>query len=296
MASLYVKDKQRLRGIRYMLLAIAVLNGVLNLILNIISGFFETPLSVYINALIIGIIAYIVPIYIYAKTNSVTAKTAAERFRLKRCEPSILIFSALLGVSWQFVMIVINLPINLIIGVSEPYVFDGIWELLVSIAVIAVIPSFFEEFLFRGIVDGSMEEMNTEAATIFSSVMFAILHGDMYGFLGYLIMGVVLSVIARRTDCIYAAMVFHLANNTTALLLGYFNSELNYAPALTIGLFVGGIICFAALFILFVKATKVTKRETKIRTTHLLGQSFVNIPILICIAVVILTRIIAEML
>ncbi len=278
-----------------MLLSIAVINAVDMIVLSIISDFFDNPIPVYINTLIIGLTAYVVPIVIYAKTNKITTQTAAERFRLKPCDPYALIFVALLGICWQFVMVVINLPINLITGVSENYLMSGPAELFAAIVVIAVIPSFFEEFLFRGIVDGSMEEMNIKAATIFSSVMFAILHGDVYGFVGYLFMGLILSAIARRTGSLYGAIVFHLMNNLTALLLAYYNTELGYEPVLTIGLFISGIICFVVLFSLFIKATKQPKYETKIKTSQLLGQSFVNIPILLSIAAVIITNIIVGM-
>lgn len=279
-----------------MLLSIAVINAVDIIVLSIISDFFENSIPVYINALVIGLTAYVVPIVIYAKTNKINTKAAAERFRLKGCDSFALLFSALLGVGWQFVMVVINLPVNLIIGTSEPYILSGVGELLAAIIVIAVIPAIFEEFLFRGIVDGSMEEMNTCAATVFSSVMFAVLHGDIYGFLGYLFMGLVLSSIVRRTDSLYAAMVFHLMNNVTALFLAYYNAELMYEPALTIGLFAGGIICFAGLFTLFVKATRKPKLEPKIKTSQLLGQSFVNVPILLGVAVVVLTTVIVGIL
>ena len=295
MASLYIKDKQKLRGIRYMLLSIAVINAIDMIILNIISDFFDNPIPVYINALIIGLTAYVVPIVIYARINSITVKTASERFKLKSCDTSILLFVALLGVAWQFVMVVINLPINIVTGVSETYSMSGPGELFADIVLIAIIPAFFEEFLFRGIVDGSMEEMNPKAGMIFSSVMFAILHGDVYGFAGYLLMGLILSIIARRTGSLYGAMVFHLMNNITALLLAYYNADLVYEPILTIGLFASGIVIFAVMFTLFIKATKKQKCEKKIKTSQLLGQSFVNVPILLSIAAVVITNIIVEM-
>ncbi len=280
-----------------MLLSIAVINAIDMIILSIISDFFENSIPVYINALVIGLTAYVVPIVVYAKTNSITAKTVAERFKLKSCDASALMFVALLGVAWQFVMIVINLPVNLITGgETDPYILESLWEVFAAIVVVAVIPSFFEEFLFRGIVDGSMEEMNVKASTIFSSVMFAILHGDVYGFLGYLFMGLVLSSITRRTGSLYAAIVFHLMNNVTAVLLAYYNAELIYEPVLTIALFAGGIICFGILYALFVKATKKPEYETKIKTSQLLGQSFVNVPILLSIASVIITGILVGIL
>ena len=146
-------------------------------------------------------------------------------------------------------------------------------------------PAIFEEFLFRGIVDGSMSELNSRAAVIFSSVMFAVLHADIYNFVGYIIMGVIMTGLVRRTGTVYSAMIFHFANNITALLLGFFNSELVYTPILTITIFAVGVIGFAIVFATFKSVTKKPEKVKAISTSTLLGQSFINIPILLCFVV-----------
>ncbi len=269
-----------------MLLSIAAVNALITVILGIVSSFFTNPLPMYLQSLIIGLCAYLIPLVIYARTNGVTAETAARQFYLKRCRREHIIPILLFGVCWQFVMVVINLPVNLLLEGTDSYVPQSAGELLAAIFVVGIIPAIFEEFLFRGIVDGSMSEFNTRAAVIFSSIMFAVLHADVFGFMGYIFMGTVMTSLVRRTGSVYSAMLFHFASNTTALLLGYFSSDLLYAPVLTISIFVAGVLGFGILYAAFLNITKKPTAVNVIKTPVLLGQSFVNVPILLCFIII----------
>lgn len=296
MATDYIENKNRLKGVRYMLLAIAAINAVVTIVFSIVSSFLEEPIPMYLQAFVTGVLAYVVPLMLYARTNGVTTKAAEKRIRLQKCSRDNVIYAFLLGIGWQFVMIVISLPSTLLFGDAAAYEPMSFVELVCAIFVIGVIPAIFEELLFRGIVDGSMTRFNSKAAVIFSSVMFAVLHADIYNFIGYILMGVILTGMVRRTDSIYPAMIFHLANNVTALLLGYFNAELVYAPILTITVFAIGIVGFALVYAVFVHSTKKEKSVSNMPMTILLGQSFVSLPTLLCFVILvsatILTRII----
>ena len=217
MASEYVKDKQKLIGIRCMLFIIAALNAVISVVISITSSFVGSTVPIYIQALISGLLAYIIPITVYAKTTKVTAETAKERFYMKRCGIPALVLAFLMGAAFQFVMVVVNLPVNMIFNSGASYLPETPFELIASVIIIAVLPAIFEEFLFRGVVVGSMVEFNTTAAAVFSSVMFAILHADIYGIIGYVVMGFVLVTIVRRCNSLYPAMLFHFANKLILL-------------------------------------------------------------------------------
>lgn len=296
MASVYIEDKKKLKGIRTMLLAVAVINAVVTIIIGLISSFFENPIPFYLQALITGILAYITPIIIYARSNGITAKVASERFCLTGCSRFLLFLAAIMGICWQFVMVVINLPFNLFSGSAEGYLIGSVGELIAVIIIICAIPAVFEEFLFRGIVGGAISEFNTKAAAIFSATMFALLHADICGFVGYLCMGLVLFAVVRRTNSLYAAMIFHFFNNATAVFLAYFNAELQFEPALTIGLFIGGVLGFLILYALFMMGTQKRAAVCKLKASHMLGQNFVSVPSLLCLAVVVVTAVLVRML
>ncbi len=294
MATEYIKDKHRLVGIRYMLFIIAAVNAVISVVMSITSSFMESAFPIYLQSLISGLLAYIIPITIYAKTTKVTVETAKDRFYMNRCRVLILVLAFVMGVAFQFVMIAANLPVNLLFNKSTPYLPETVFELVASMVIVAVLPAIFEEFLFRGIVVGSMVEFNTTAAAIFSSVMFAILHADMYGMPGYILMGFVLTSVVRRSGSLYPAMIFHFANNMTALLLGYFNEELVYAPVFLIILFVSGIIVFVVTYLIFEMMHKRPEKTSAMKTGQLLGQSFVSLPIILSIAMVAITAVLAR--
>ena len=276
MASVYVKEKKKLRGIRGMLLAVTAVNVVLS--------FKEVEIPQYIRALIIGLGAYLIPIMIYAFRNGITAKAAEEKFCFKSCGFSGIAAAIVFGIGCQFVQIAINLPLSALIDSSDVYIPSSAVELFA-----ALLPAIFEEFLFRGIVYCSMAELNTTAAAVFSSVMFAIMHADISCAPGYLLMGFSLAYLMRKSASLYAAMAFHFANNTVALLLAYYNDALWYSPETMIALFVCGIIAFAAgvISVNAIYKKDGIEKSKKISTTTLLGQSFISVPVILCIALTI---------
>lgn len=289
MASVYVKEKKKLRGIRGMLLAVTAVNVVLTTLLGILLSFQEIAIPQYIRALIIGVGAYLIPIMIYAFRNGITAKAAEEKFCFKGTGLSGIIAAVVFGIGCQFAQIAINLPLSALIDSTAVYIPSSVGELCAAIAIAALLPAVFEEFLFRGIVYCSMAELNTTAAAVFSSVMFAIMHADISCAPGYLIMGFSLAYLMRRSGSLYAAMAFHFANNTVALLLAYYNDALWYSPETMVALFVCGIIAFAAgiLAVGGVYKKDGIEKSKKTGTATLLGQSFISVPVILCVALTI---------
>ena len=180
-------------------------------------------------------------------------------------------------------MIVLNLPINLLLSQSDGYIPSNLWELLAAMLVLGVVPAVFEEFLLRGIVYGVMADYNSRVAMLFTAVMFALMHGNPAGFLGYLAFGAMLVVLLRRTGSLYACVLFHLVNNITALLLSYFSNILMETPIETLQLFALGLLLAGVGWLMLLTLTKRPRPVLRIKTPEFLGQSFVNLPILLCI-------------
>lgn len=282
--SSYREGKHKLASIRWMLFFVVVVQTAVTAVAGIISSFFASDPPIYLQLLVIELIAYLVPLSLYAKENRIlTAREAREQFGLKGFKKSLLLWVVLAGVGCQFLMILLNLPMNFLLSQSDGYIPTNSWELIFAMVVIGIIPAVFEEFLLRGIVYGVMAEYNSRAALIFTTVMFALLHGNLAGFFGYLFLGAVLVILLRRTGSLYACMLFHLANNLTALLLSYGNNALMELPVVTVMLFVLGMLASAAGWTVITTLTKRPKPILRIKTGEFLGQSFVNLPILLCI-------------
>ncbi len=280
----YREGKRRLRSIRWMLFFIAAAATAITAFMSLLSSFFAAPPPPYLQILLIELFAYLLPLSIYTRSNRLLGRKEARcRLGLGGCRKVLWLPILLGGIGCQFVMILCNLPMNLFLSAQDAVTLSTPIELIASLFVVALIPAVCEEYLFRGIVYGVMKEFNTKAAAIFTTVIFAFLHGSVTGFLGYLFLGVSCLYILRRSGSLYACMAFHLMNNVTALLLSYFNSALMDDPAVTLLLFLFGILALVLSAVFFTKMTTRPAAVRKMRTADLLGQSVINLPIVLCI-------------
>lgn len=280
----YREGKHRLKSIRKMLFFIVFVQTVVTAVAALVNSFLDNPAPVYLQLLIIELLAYFLPICLYARENRLLkAVEARERFGLKKFDKRIVPFIILSGFGCQFAMVVLNLPMSFLPLGSDGYIPVGFLDLIGAIIVIGIIPAIFEEFILRGIVYGVMAEFNDKAALIFTTVMFALLHASPAGIPGYIFLGIMLVLILRRTGSLYACMLFHLTNNITAVFLLYFNAQLFYNPVTTLWLFVAGLTGLLLGYMGVSVFTKPKKPVRLIKTKELLGQSFVNLPVLLCI-------------
>lgn len=91
--------------------------------------------------------------------------------------------------------------------------------LLVSVLTVAAIPAVCEELLFRGLVFAAFERRGTAAGIAVSSVLFGLLHGNLYGLPGYVLVGAVSAFIVFALDSLYAGMFYHTVYNTAILVI-----------------------------------------------------------------------------
>lgn len=286
----YREGKHRLKSIRWMLFWIAAIQMLAILAFAMLESVFSLSFPAWIQMLIIELAAYLFPITLYARENKIlSAREARERFGLCHCERKMWPLVILAGIGCQMVMIVLNLPATLIMGQADGYIPPNIWELLIAIVIVGAIPAFFEEFLFRGIVYGVMKEVNDKAAVIFTTLMFALMHGSVAGFFGYLFLGWASVAILKKTDSLYACMTFHFVNNTTALILSWLSPILLYMPTVTIIIFIIGIIMAVWSFGYILVTARHRRPVRLVKTSLLMEQSLVNLPIILCILCVIIT-------
>ncbi len=289
----YLEDKKALRSMRWILFWVIVTQTVASLLISAMFSFWDGGEHIYLQTLLIEIIAYPLPIILYARTGwRQSPENAAYEFSLRPFKIKLLPVIVLMAVGGQFVQMLLNLIPAYFLKSSSDVMPATITELMAGILVIAVIPAFFEEFLMRGIVYGVMSRQSTSAAAIFTTVMFALLHADLSALLGYIFLGIMLVFILRRTKSVYAAMIFHFVNNLTALLIGFLSEELAYMPGLTIGMFVAGVVVFLGTVVLMKYITPKPEETVEKRKGTVLEQSFFCLPTIICFISVITVMII----
>ena len=104
---------------------------------------------------------------------------------------------------------------------------NNIWDYVISIIVIALLPAVFEETLFRGGLQNLLSRWlkMPVLAIIITSIIFSAVHGSYLGFLSRFALGFVLGWIYYRTGNIWLNILAHFFNNGLAITALYLNSK-----------------------------------------------------------------------
>jgi membrane protease YdiL (CAAX protease family) len=94
--------------------------------------------------------------------------------------------------------------------------------ILVSIVLWGLVAPFVEEVVFRGVVLGALTDLvPVWAAVGLSAVLFAAVHFSLYLFVPFVVAGVALAIVARRTDSLWPAVILHSLYNLSSLAFAY---------------------------------------------------------------------------
>lgn len=81
-----------------------------------------------------------------------------------------------------------------------------------------VIAPVFEEIIFRGYILNNMRRYGNIVAVIVSSIFFCMFHSNLVQFINPILMGIMLSFIAIKSESILPSIIIHMFNNTCAML------------------------------------------------------------------------------
>lgn len=126
------------------------------------------------------------------------------------------LFASILTALWSGFLDLLGLTFD--VGTVIP---ETSQELLLSIIVVGAIPAVCEELLFRGFVLSAWETRGTKFAVIVSSVLFALIHGNIYGLPAYIFVGALSGYLVFAMDSVYVGMIFHTIYNTACLVINY---------------------------------------------------------------------------
>jgi membrane protease YdiL (CAAX protease family) len=102
--------------------------------------------------------------------------------------------------------------------------FNSIWDLIIAIIVIGIIPAIGEEWVFRGIIQNQLNGIlrNKWTAWIIASIVFSAIHLQFQGFIPRLLLGLALGFIYMRTGNLWHSILLHFFNNGIQVLGAYF--------------------------------------------------------------------------
>ncbi len=115
---------------------------------------------------------------------------------------------------------------------------------------IAVLPAFFEELAYRGVVLGVLKKFDNTLAIFGSSYLFAMLHGNISQIPFAFTLGVMFAFLRIKTNSMLPGMILHFGNNFISVIIMHLSENVSYDSSsyfesafviLTIAL---AIVCF----------------------------------------------------
>ncbi len=94
---------------------------------------------------------------------------------------------------------------------------------LVNVLMIAILPALAEEILFRGALAGLLKDWtkNVHAAVLISSLVFAAIHLQFYGFLPRFLLGMLLGYLFFWSGSIWLPVTAHFTNNFLSVFIEF---------------------------------------------------------------------------
>jgi hypothetical protein len=150
-----------------------------------------------------------------------------ESFRIRLLDRRVVLATVLIGLSLTVLIDELDRLIGLFIkmpkegegSVMELLKVESVLDWMVLALAAVILAGFFEEALFRGILQKNLEEiMEPRNAILFASVCFALLHPSFW-FIQIAIFSIVLGFVAWRADNILPGVIVHGINNAFTIAL-----------------------------------------------------------------------------
>ena len=103
---------------------------------------------------------------------------------------------------------------------------SNISGLIINLIMIAGLAAFGEELLFRSTLQQFLVKKckNAHIGIIVTSIIFSLIHFDIYGFLPRVVLGMTLGYMYFYSGSIWVPMIMHFVNNGTVVVLYYLNN------------------------------------------------------------------------
>lgn len=290
--------KKEIKSVRWLLFGVILSLFAANVIFDAVVSFMSVPPHKYIKMAVVELAAFILPLFMFRST-SLKKFNNTKNLRLNSFPAADILPVVLLGIGGQFVMILLNFPFHYVfrvffhLGESTSSMGDvSVWTVVGGIIAVGLLPAFLEEFFIRGVVFEVYNRVSTKNAVLFTAFIFAVFHGSPEEIPGYIFMGLMAVFVMLRCNSLYAAVLYHLSSNLTALFFSLVIMELvNYLWLI----FFIMVFMFLAVFIWFFKKKKPVGTVKGRKGVKLFTRSVFSLPIILSICILILKYILLNM-
>ena len=296
------EQKKNTRQIRWLMFWVIVSLYTISLVTDAVFSFFETShltYIIYVKMLIKQVLAILLPMLIFFRVGEINLQKSSKiNLRLNKFTFVQALMVMILAMCGYFITMTLNAPFAII---QESFFSNnlppvGIFtgndsDIPLAIISLAIVPAILEEVLMRGVVFGVTERQSTMFAAIFTTFVFAILHSDIFGILGFIFLGIMLIFVMLRTNSLYAAIFYHFIHNFTAFMFEYLlRKEIIKVNPLIVWIFISAIVVFiVAMFIFRLITPSAPKNKVK-DTLALVVENIFSIPIILCIIVAVVVQ------
>lgn len=144
-------------------------------------------------------------------------------------------------------------------------------ELMFVIVVIALVPAFAEEILFRGLVQRSFERgIGPAAGVLITGLIFGLYHLNPFSVVPLIALGIYLGFLAMRANSLWVSIAAHFFNNASACVAVYLHQSddaiiTGNPDEMPLEMLAGTLGLFMVLFVLstlfFIQFTRQSERE-----------------------------------
>ena len=188
----------------------------------------STSLKILITFGEIGLI--IIPL-IYVKRAKLSMKTV---FRWNRIPLKMIMWSIIIGLCISIIGDEMDRLVSLIIPapeflgeISDALQIQSFTDFIVLVTGAVLAAAFVEESIIRGFLQISLEKhQDVTKAVIYASLAWTIIHGMLYWAIQIFLLGIILGLLAWRSNSIIPSFIGHAINNAAALL--FYNTDQNY--------------------------------------------------------------------
>ncbi len=216
-----------------------------------IHKFFDVNLGGMLAALVISLLAFLVPALAFAKWRG---RGYIRTLHFRPIYPThipLLVF-AFLALFAASTLLPILFGGTDTVGNSttafESVTLGNVGKVVLMVPTLALIPAFLEELLFRGILCSELDRRGILRTVIVSALLFALVHFDLANFPFYLFAGALLALVLYATDSLVAAMILHAAYNLASLFgRRYLNTFYRFTGSAELFLFLLILVLLVAL-------------------------------------------------
>ncbi|MBW8523406.1 CPBP family intramembrane metalloprotease [Chryseobacterium chendengshani] len=137
---------------------------------------------------------------------------------------------------------------------------------VVMILTAVIMAPIFEEIIFRGIIQKGMINKGVKPwkAIVIASIIFGLVHGNPWQFVGAILLGCVLGLVYYKTKSLLLPMLLHGFNNLCSSILILYTKNESFGEAFKVAdyiILIIGIVLFSLFYYLFMKKYKVHYSE-----------------------------------